>query len=69
VKTPALTAWRAELARGARTRDTFDWLWRAACWEMAALEADQDGMHRAAREHLRQARKIVAAAAATRGAA
>ena len=31
--TPALTAWRRELARGARTVATFDALWRAACWE------------------------------------
>ncbi len=37
--TPALDAWRAELARGERTCTTFDPLFRAACEEMNALEA------------------------------
>ena len=36
--TPALDAWRAELAAGKRTRETFDALWRAACSEALALE-------------------------------
>src|SRR5207244_2714421 len=39
VKTPALDAWRREIAAGARTIYTFDPLWRAACEEMNALEA------------------------------
>jgi hypothetical protein len=38
VKTPALTAWRRELATGERTKYTFDALWRAACAEAEALE-------------------------------
>lgn len=38
VPTPALDAWRAELARGKRTHTTFDPLFRAACEEMNALE-------------------------------
>jgi hypothetical protein len=39
IRTPALDTWRRELATGQRTRTTFDALWRAACAEMAALEA------------------------------
>jgi hypothetical protein len=31
----ALARWRAELAAGTRTVNTFDDLWRAACWDAA----------------------------------
>ena len=39
MRTPALDAWRRELAAGKRTKTTFDALWRAACAEMYVLEA------------------------------
>ncbi len=39
VGTPALDTWRTELAGGLRAPTTFDALWRAACAEVAALEA------------------------------
>lgn len=62
--TPALAAWRAELAVGKRTAYTFDPLWRAACSEMNALEAEAAGLpeigagyRREALEILRVARK------------
>jgi hypothetical protein len=58
VPTPALDAWRAELARGERTRTTFDPLFRAACEEMNALEAQPE--QRAG--YLARARRIIAAA-------
>jgi hypothetical protein len=38
LRTPALDAWRKELAAGQRTKTTFDALSRAACAEAAALE-------------------------------
>src|SRR5437870_5920678 len=44
VPTPALNAWRRELAAGARTKYTFDALWRAACEDMNALEAAGAGL-------------------------
>jgi hypothetical protein len=47
---PALRLWRAELRQGhngQRLNDSrtwkFDELWRAACWEAAAKEADKRG--------------------------
>ena len=55
VPTPALDAWRAELARGERTRTTFDPLFRAACEEMNALEAQPElraGYLARARRHI-----------------
>jgi len=59
VKTPALDAWRRELAAGARTKYTFDPLWRAACEEMSALEAPTPGL---AASYLREARRMIAEA-------
>ena len=38
MRTPALDAWRRELAARERTKTTFDVLWRAACREATALE-------------------------------
>lgn len=57
--TPALDAWRRELAAGTRTPTTFDWLWRAACEELNALEAPTPAL---AASHLREAHSIVRAA-------
>ena len=56
--TPALDAWRAELARGERTRTTFDPLFRAACEEMNALEAPTELRP----GYLARARRIIVAA-------
>ena len=64
--TPALRAWRAELTAGERTITTFDPLWRAACEEMNALEAASPEL---AGSYLREARRIVRAAAQKRRAA
>lgn len=41
---PALTAWRRELSCGERTAAESDWLWRAACEEIAAAEMERDGL-------------------------
>ena len=38
MRTPALDAWRRELAAGERTKMTCDALWQAACEEANALE-------------------------------
>jgi len=57
--TPALDAWRRELQAGQRTRCSFDWLWRAACEEMNALEAPTPAL---AASYFRHARRIVRAA-------
>ncbi len=59
MKTPALDAWRAELEAHLRTKTTFDALWRAACEEMAALEAPTP---RLAEPYLANARSIIRAA-------
>lgn len=40
---PALLLWRRELRAGARSRLQLDVLWRAACWEVEADEAEADG--------------------------
>lgn len=60
--TPALDAWRAELARGERTRTTFDALWQAACAEANAAEFESSipELHRA---FMAEARRIIKAAA------
>jgi len=57
--TPALTAWRAELAAGERTPTTFDALWRAACEEANALEAHAAGLPGLAVAFLVDAREII----------
>ncbi len=64
-QTPALTAWRQELAAGKRTVTTFDPLWRAACEEMSALEAPTPEL---AATYFREARRIIRAAARGRAA-
>ena len=58
VPTPALDAWRAELARGERSRTTFDPLFRAACEELNALEAPAELRP----GYLTRARRIITAA-------
>ena len=60
MKTPALDAWRRELAAGVRTAYTFDPLWRAGCEEMSALEARTPKL---AASCLAEARRIIRAAA------
>ncbi len=56
--TPALDEWRRELRAALRTPHTFDALWRAACEEMNALDAQRDcpGL---AEKYARDAQKIV----------
>jgi len=44
--TPALARWERELKAGTRTVETFDDLWRAACWDMAAVAAHEAGHER-----------------------
>jgi hypothetical protein len=39
-RTPALEAWRDEVAAGKRTADQIDPLWRAACCEADAAEME-----------------------------
>ncbi len=58
VPTPAIDAWRCELARGERTRTKFDPLFRAASEEMNALEALPD----LRTGYLARARRIITAA-------
>ena len=61
----ALAAWRRDLAAGgARKTHLYDWLWRASCWEAAALDAEGAGAHHHARHCRALAREIVARAAA-----
>ena len=38
----ALQLWRRQLRHGRRSRTTFDSVWRAACFDMEAIEAEQD---------------------------
>ncbi len=61
---PALETWRAELARGERTRTTFDAVWRAACAEANAAEAFSAGVPGLAGDFLADARSIIRKAAA-----
>ncbi len=56
---PALELWRKELAAGQRDAYTFDTLWRAACAEMSAIEADAAGLHGVAASYARDAQRIV----------
>ena len=62
MKTPALDAWRRELAAGQRTKYDFDPLWRAACQEMNALEAPTPGL---AQFFLSEAHRIIQSARAS----
>ena len=56
---PALSAWRLEFAKGERTDFSIDPLWRAACAEMSALEAEAAGLPGIATSFRRDAREIV----------
>jgi hypothetical protein len=47
----ALALWRAELDAGKRTKLDLDPLWRAACEEITAAEAERDGLSETAAEH------------------
>jgi hypothetical protein len=59
IQTPALRGWLAELASGERTTQTFDALWRAACWEQSAVNAAALGLDASARQDLRRAAEIL----------
>ena len=63
MKTPALTAWRREIAAGERTTTTFDALWRAACAEQTALEYLEMGLPLLAETARDEARRIIKRAA------
>ncbi len=63
MRTPALTAWRQEIAAGERSQTTFDALWDAACAEMSALEFDAQGLLGLAASCQRDAQRIVRSAA------
>jgi hypothetical protein len=65
---PALDLWRRELRAGVggqRVGDPGTWrldaLWRAACWEQSALEADRLGQHAAAARDRAEASQALAA--------
>lgn len=60
---PALRAWRRELADRQRTPVTFDALWRAASREQLAMEAEADGLAELARSYRREAARILGDAA------
>lgn len=59
---PALEAWRQELADGTRTPNSFDPLWRAACAEMTALEADAAALPTLGATYRQYAQSIIAGA-------
>ncbi len=63
-RTPALDAWRRELAENKRTTYTFDALWRAACEDMNALEAPTPELRA---KSLENARRILADAVKRQG--
>ena len=63
LRTPALDAWRRELAAGERTATTFDALWRAACEDMNALEAGRAGLIGTSARCRREAQEIIRRAA------
>ena len=67
--TPALDEWRKELARGERTASTFDDLWKAACAEMNAIEAEADGLPDIAASYRAKAANILRRAARAQEAA
>lgn len=59
MKTPALTAWRREIAAGERTPHTLDALWRAACAEQRGLEFVAAGLPLLAETARDEARRII----------
>jgi hypothetical protein len=62
VRTPALDAWRRELATGQRTTTTFDALFHAASAEQHAVEHITMGLPGIAESYLREARRLIRAA-------
>ena len=56
---PALERWREELKAGVRSPTTFDPLWRAACEEMNAAEAEAAGLPDLAAEYRHEAQRIL----------
>lgn len=70
---PALRLWREELRRGFRGQRSdraatwrLDALWRAACWEKSAQDAERDGILDTWRHCMQRAREIVAEGQAAR---
>jgi len=59
---PALKFWRASLSKGNRTPTMLDVLWRAACAEANALDAEAAGLTNAAASFRREARAILRSA-------
>ncbi len=62
MRTPALTAWRAELKAGQRTVHDSDALWQAACADIQALEMDAAGLPGIRDRYLADAHRILCAA-------
>jgi hypothetical protein len=60
---PALWLWQRELRAGLRTPTDFDWLWRAACLEAAAEDAEHDGLPALANERRKLAAALIVVAA------
>lgn len=56
--TPALDRWHRELAAGQRTPLVFDQLWRNACAEANALEAEALGLTIAATRYRAEAARL-----------
>ncbi len=61
-KRPATWLWQRELRAGLRTRTDFDWLWRAACLEADADDAERDGLPTLAIERQRLAAALIVVA-------
>ena len=59
MRTPALAAWRREIATRERSNTTFDALWSAACSEITAFEAETIQLPRIAASYRRDAREII----------
>jgi hypothetical protein len=62
-RTPALEAWRAELAAGERSAVDFDPLWRAACCDQWSADFLSWGLPTIAAAFREDARRILMAAA------
>jgi hypothetical protein len=62
-KRPATWLWQRELRTGLRTRTDFDWLWRAACLEAAADDAERDGLPALANQRRQLAAALIVVAA------
>jgi len=55
----ALAAWHREPAAGRRGASTIDDLWRAACWEQSAWNAEALGMHESAHRDMDRAAELL----------